>query len=192
LPGDESSLLLCLHRSLPGDESSLLLCLHLSLTGDESSLLLCLHRSLPSDESSLLLCLHRPLPGDGSSLPCSRPYRLETTPQLTSCSSDCRLVLVSGYHLEPMTRFLFSVWQLRISCCGAPSLTRGWHCNILVQLLLGLARVVTLGFKSRKTYDHMLLSFETPPTWRARSPYLRIPQEQGGPDIPLGSLSVAS
>jgi hypothetical protein len=35
-------------------------------------------------------------------------------------------VLVSGSsHLEPMTRFLFSVWQLRVSCCGAPSLTRG-------------------------------------------------------------------
>jgi hypothetical protein len=30
------------------------------------------------------------------------------------------------------------------------------------------------------------LSFETPPTWRARSPYL-YPQKQGGPDIPPGT-----
>jgi hypothetical protein len=40
----------------------------------------------------------------------------------TASRSVC---LVSCSHLEPMTRFLFSVWQLRVSCCGAPSLTRG-------------------------------------------------------------------
>jgi hypothetical protein len=57
-----------------------------------------------------------------------------------------------------MTRFLFSVWQLRISWCGAPSLTRGWVSNLLVQLLLGLARAVTLGSKPRSTHDHILLS----------------------------------
>jgi hypothetical protein len=76
-------------------------------------------------------------------------------------------VLVSGSHLEPMTRFLFSVWRLRVSWCVTPSLTRGRVCNLLVQLLLGLARAVTLGPKSRIT-----VSSETPPTWRARSPYL--------------------
>jgi hypothetical protein len=60
-------------------------------------------------------------------------------------------VLVSGSHLEPMTRFLFSVWQLRVSCYGAPSLTRGWFCNLLVQLLLGLARAITLESDSSRT-----------------------------------------
>jgi hypothetical protein len=35
-------------------------------------------------------------------------------------------VLVSGPCLEPMTRSLFSVWQLWVSWCSAPSLTRGW------------------------------------------------------------------
>jgi hypothetical protein len=60
-------------------------------------------------------------------------------------------VLVSGSHLEPTTRFLFSVWQLRVSCWGAPSLTRGWVCNLLVHLFLGLARAVTLGSKSHRT-----------------------------------------
>jgi hypothetical protein len=59
-------------------------------------------------------------------------------------------ILLSGSHLEPMTRFLFSVWWLRVSWCGAPSLTRGWVCNLFVQLLLVLARAVTLGFKSRR------------------------------------------
>jgi hypothetical protein len=59
--------------------------------------------------------------------------------------------LVSGSHLEPMTRILFSVWRLRISWCGAPSLARRWICNFVVQLRLGLARAVNLGSKSRRT-----------------------------------------
>jgi hypothetical protein len=91
---------------------------------------------------------------------------------------------MSGSHPEPMTRFLFSVWRLQASWCGAPSLARGWVCNLLIQLLLGLARVVTLGSKSRRTRTHD--PFETPPTWRARSP-IYIPQEQGGPVITLGT-----
>jgi hypothetical protein len=39
-------------------------------------------------------------------------------------------------------RILFSVWQLPVSLRGAPSLMRGWVCNLLVQLLLGLSRAV--------------------------------------------------
>jgi hypothetical protein len=67
-------------------------------------------------------------------------------------------VLVSGSHLEPMTSTFFSIWRLRISWCVAPSLTRGWVCNLLVQLLLGLARAVTLGSKSSRTHDYILIS----------------------------------
>jgi hypothetical protein len=59
-------------------------------------------------------------------------------------------VLVSG-------QILFA-WQLWVSWCGAPSLTRGWVCDLLVQLLPGLARAVTLGSESRRTHDHILLS----------------------------------
>jgi hypothetical protein len=59
--------------------------------------------------------------------------------------------MVSGSHLELMTRFLYSVWQLQVSCCGALSLTWGRVCNLLVQLILGLARAVTLRSKSRRT-----------------------------------------
>jgi hypothetical protein len=47
---------------------------------------------------------------------------------------------------------------LRFSSCVAPSLTRGRVCNLLVQLLLGLASAVTLGSKSHRTSDHTLLS----------------------------------
>jgi hypothetical protein len=45
-----------------------------------------------------------------------------------------------------------------VSLCGATSLTRGWVCNLLVQLLLGLARAVTFGSNHHRTLDHVLLS----------------------------------
>jgi hypothetical protein len=38
----------------------------------------------------------------------------------------------------------------------APSLTRGWVCNLFVHLLLGLASAATVGSKSRRTRDHNL------------------------------------
>jgi hypothetical protein len=42
----------------------------------------------------------------------------------------------------------------------------------LWQLLLCLARAVTLRSKSHRTHYLILLSFETTPTWKAKSPYL--------------------
>jgi hypothetical protein len=42
--------------------------------------------------------------------------------------------------------------QLESSCCGAPSLTSGRICDLLVQF------AVTLWFKSSRTHDHTLLS----------------------------------
>jgi hypothetical protein len=96
-------------------------------------------------------------------------------------------VLVSGSYLEPMTRFLFSVWRLRVSWYVVPSLTRGWVCNLLVQLLLGLARAVTLGSKSLRTHDHILLSRLRFPQPGGPGPRIYSPQEQGGPVIPPGT-----
>jgi hypothetical protein len=75
-------------------------------------------------------------------------FKLELSYDLRSVGQS---FLVPGSHLEPMIRFLFSVWQLLVSCCGAPSLTRGCVCNLVVQLFLGLARAVTLRSKSRRT-----------------------------------------
>jgi hypothetical protein len=80
-------------------------------------------------------------------------------------------LLVSGSHLKPMVRFFFPVWQLLVSRREAPSLTRGWVCN----LLPGHARAVTLGSKSLKTHDHILLS------------HLRLPQP-GRPGIRIYAL----
>jgi hypothetical protein len=96
-------------------------------------------------------------------------------------------VLVLGSHLGPMTRYLFAVWQLRVSCYGATSLTRGWVCNLLVQLFLGLARAVTLESESRRTHGHILLSQTRLPHPGGPSPRIYIPEEQGGPVIPPGT-----
>jgi hypothetical protein len=82
--------------------------------------------------------------------------------------------------------------QLRVCYFVAPSLTRGRVCT--VQLLLGLARAVTLGSKSRRTHYHILLSHLRLPQLGGPGPRIYIPQEQGGPVIPraLCSLHVAS
>jgi hypothetical protein len=92
-------------------------------------------------------------------------------------------VLVSHSHLKPITRFLFSVWQLRASWCGAPSLARGRVCNLLVQLLLGLARAVTLGSKSLRTHDHILLSQIRSPNLEGQVPVFLFPRDRE-PSIP--------
>jgi hypothetical protein len=69
---------------------------------------------------------------------------------------------------------------------GAPSLTRRRVCNLLVQLLPGLARGATLGSKSRRTRDHILLSHLRLTQPEGLCPSICIPQEQGGPVIPPG------
>jgi hypothetical protein len=71
--------------------------------------------------------------------------------------------------------------------------TRGWVCNLPVQLLLGLARAVTPGPKSRRTHDHILLSHLRLLQPGGPGPCIYIPQEQAGPVILLGTgfLSVA-
>jgi hypothetical protein len=76
------------------------------------------------------------------------------------------------------------VFCLTVACflCEAPSLMRGWVCNLVVQMLLGLARAATLGSKFRRTRDHILLSHlrlpnlnsYTPGNWVPFSPPLTI------------------
>jgi hypothetical protein len=96
-------------------------------------------------------------------------------------------VLVLGSYLGAMTRFILSLWRLQVSWCGTPSLTGGWVCNLLVQLLLGLARVVALESKSRRTHGHILLSHMRLPHPGRPGPRIYIPQKQGGPVIPPGT-----
>jgi hypothetical protein len=82
-------------------------------------------------------------------------------------------VLVLGSHLEHVSKISFSHY------CGfldvrAASLTGEWASNLLVQLLLRLTSAVTLGLKSSRTHDYILLShlrLPPSPTWRVRSPY---------------------
>jgi hypothetical protein len=81
------------------------------------------------------------------------------------------------FHLQIFFR------QLRLCYFVVLSLTRGRVCNLLVQLLLGLARAVTHG--------NILLSHVRLPQPGGSGSRIYIPQEQGGPRT-LGSLSVAS
>jgi hypothetical protein len=78
-----------------------------------------------------------------------------------------------------------AVWNLWSSFCGAPSLTRGRVCNLLVQLLLDLARAVTLRSKSLRIDDHILLSHLRLPQPGGSGSRIYIPQEHGVPVIPL-------
>jgi hypothetical protein len=101
--------------------------------------------------------------------------------------SVSRRLLVSSSHQELRARFFPSVWQLWVSWSSAPSLRRGRVCNLLVQFLLGLARAVTLGYKSRRTYDYILLSHLRLPQPGGPGSRIYIPQEEGGPVIAPGT-----
>jgi hypothetical protein len=85
--------------------------------------------------------------------------------------------------------FLLSISfrQLWVWYFVAPSLTRGRVCNLLLQLLPGLARAVTLWSKSRRTHGHILLSHLRLPQPERPGPIIYIPQEQGGPVMPPGT-----
>jgi hypothetical protein len=95
----------------------------------------------------------------------------------------------SGTHDQSFSLLQISFRQLRVCYCLVPSLTRGRVCNLLVQLLLGLARAVTLGSKSRRTHCHILLFYLRLPQPGGPGPNTYIPQEQGGPAIPPGTGS---
>jgi hypothetical protein len=84
--------------------------------------------------------------------------------------------------------FLLEIFFRMLRSCNfvAPSLTRGRVCNLLVQLLLGLAIAVTLGSKSRRTHSHILLSHLRLPQSGGPGSRIYIPREQGGPVIPPG------
>jgi hypothetical protein len=68
-------------------------------------------------------------------------------------------------------QIFISVRQLRVCWCAAPFLTRRFVCRLQLQLVPAIA--VSLGSEARGTHDYIYSHrFETPPTWRARSPYL--------------------
>jgi hypothetical protein len=78
--------------------------------------------------------------------------------------------------------------QLRVRYFVAPSLTRGWVCNLLYNSFWAcLARAVTVGSKSRRTHGHILLSHLRLPKPGGPGSRIYIPQELGGPVIPPGT-----
>jgi hypothetical protein len=82
-------------------------------------------------------------------------------------------VLVSGTHLGPMTRFYYCQAVAFLLIC-APSLTRSRVCTL--QLLLDSPAQSFLGpSPSRLITIFYCPKFETPPTCRARFPYLYRP-----------------
>jgi hypothetical protein len=78
--------------------------------------------------------------------------------------------LVSGTHLGPMIIFLLLSDIYGFFLCGAPTLTRGRACNLLVHWLLR-QRCYSRGQVPQNLWPYCSVSFETFPTWRARSPY---------------------
>jgi hypothetical protein len=73
------------------------------------------------------------------------------------------------------TKYFFQLNTCGYSPYVTSSLTRGWICRL--KLLLALASIIILSSESRGTHDHILLSQirDSPPTWRATSPYLYPP-----------------
>jgi hypothetical protein len=90
-----------------------------------------------------------------------------------------------GVGLPPGTQdktFLFCLTTMGFLMLGICSDKRMGF-NLLVQLLLGPSRAVTLGFKSHRTHNHILLShLRLSPTWRARSLYFYPPGTGWGPN----------
>jgi hypothetical protein len=92
-------------------------------------------------------------------------------------------------HIE--TRAAWRAWR----SVSRSILVSGWVCNLLVQLLLGLARAVALGHKSCRTCYHILLSHlrPPPPNMEGQVPVFipPLPRNRVAP-LALGSLFIAS
>jgi hypothetical protein len=69
--------------------------------------------------------------------------------------------------------FLLEVSFRHLWVCyfAAPSLTRGRVCNLLYNCFWALPEKSLLGQLPQNSRPYFTLSSETPPTWRARSPY---------------------
>jgi hypothetical protein len=103
------------------------------------------------------------------------------------------VMLLSGTRDQFFPSF-FLYWQLQVSRCGEPSLTRGRVRILLVQLLLGLARAVTLGAQvPLNSRAYFTVSFETP-NLEGQVPVFISPRNRVAQLYPraVGSLFVAS
>jgi hypothetical protein len=121
---------------------------------------------------------------------CVVQYRVRVTLRLAFFRQSVRL---NDKPLETHDQHFIQLNPCRHSPYVTSSLTREWVCCL--RLLLALVSSVILGFESRGLLTiFYCLRFETPPTWRARPPYL-YPQGTGWPSLypqALGSRFVAS
>jgi hypothetical protein len=97
-------------------------------------------------------------------------------------------ILVSGSHLEPLTIYLLLSDNASFLMWGA-LLDEKMGLYLLVHLLLGLTRAITLGSKSHRNHDHVLLSHMRFPQSGGPGSRIYVPQKQGGS---VGFLFVAS
>jgi hypothetical protein len=138
---------------------------------------------------------------------CLRRYCPANNPQLNSLSqsvsyfTDDWRFTANQFVLTVLTsplRLTTSIYFVQLNTCRysphvTSCLTSGWVCRL--QILLTLASLVILGSESHGTHDHIYwLRLETPPTWRARCPYLCPTQNRVAQLYPqaLGSLFVVS
>jgi hypothetical protein len=86
-------------------------------------------------------------------------------------------VLLSGTYLGLATNFFFFFlhWQLRVSWCGASSLTRGWVCNLLYNCFWALPEQSLSGPSSAELTAIIYCLTWDSLTRRPRSPYLYPP-----------------
>jgi hypothetical protein len=83
-------------------------------------------------------------------------------------------------HFGPVTNFYFSLKFPSDSCMFfyfvSPSLMRGQVCNLLYNCFWALPEQLLLGRSPENSRPYFTVSSKTPPTWRARSPYLYPPR----------------
>jgi hypothetical protein len=95
------------------------------------------------------------------------------------------LPIIGAKPLKAQTRDFFQLNTCGYSPYVTSSLTRGWVCRLQLLLVWPAQSVWGQSPAGLMTVFYSL-RFETPPTWRARSPFY-ILQEQGDPVIPPGT-----
>jgi hypothetical protein len=133
------------------------------------------HRSSVTVFTSVLVTEDVPLP-----IPVPQPQWLTDSSEFedeVKFTTDSQLVSLS-WCLAP----IWSLWpDFRFLSDNCGFLDVGHK-----KVLLGLSRAITLGSKSCRTHRlYFTVSYEIPPTWRARSPYL-YPPGTGCPSYTLG------
>jgi hypothetical protein len=85
-----------------------------------------------------------------------------------------QFVLVTSPMRLKTSNFIFHLNACGYSPYVTPSLTRGWFCRLWL-LLVSPAQSFSGSSPAELMTTFYCLRFETPPTWRARSPYLYPP-----------------